>query len=180
MSVLPLPLKVSSLQTKELHVQNKLIFSNPPIVLTGSNTALLFNRVEHLETEVADLYVNGGGGGGTAMAVYYPSLTANSFESLTAQLIYGATYPDPYDSFARFAYPSLVSPLLSETYSLPSATENTHFRISNETDLSTFPLSTFLLVETTNSNLSTNVVTLSTEVVSFRFTNGTWSTFGGT
>jgi len=173
-----LPLKVSSLQTKEIHIQNKLVFSNPTVALTGSSTALLFSRLDTLETEVGDLYANGGGGGGGggASLVAYPITVADTFEDITSHLLLGQPLgTDPYDTFARFKYPSTSSPLLTQVYSLPNAVTGTHFRISNETDLEVFPFTTALVVESTNTDNTTNLVSMTTEVVSFRHTNGTWS-----
>lgn len=175
-----LPLKVSSLQTKEIHVQNKLVFSNPTIALTGSNTSLLFSRIENLETEVADLYANGtgggGGGGGGAEVVVFPAAPATTFQNLTSQLLLSAPLgSQPYDTFGRFKYPATNSPLLGQVYSLPLGVAGSHFRISNETDLSVFPITTALVVEYTNTNNSTQRVSMSTEVVSFRKSGATWS-----
>jgi hypothetical protein len=170
-----LPLKVSSLQTKELHVQNKLVFSNPFVALTGSNTSLLFDRVENLEQEVGELYSNGV----NATQVSYPSLTSNSYEGLTSQLLLGQTLTDqPYNTFGRFAFPATDSQLLDEVYSLPNAVPLTHFRIFNETDMSIFPLTVFLVVECTNTDATVQRVSISSEVVSFRNT-GTWSFYSG-
>lgn len=174
-----LPLKVSSLQSKEIHVQNKLVFSNPYTVLSGSNTTLLFARLDTLEDQVSDLQ-SGGGGGSAAQEVYYPSFTAQTYEDLQSQLLNNATFSPStvYNTFGRFAY-SLGSPLLGTPFEIPLANSDTHFRISNETDLTVLPITTSLVLKYTDTNNSgvtmTNYYSMSSEIISARNSLGSWS-----
>jgi hypothetical protein len=175
------PLKLSSLQTKEIHVQNSLIFRNPGVMLTGSITKLLFNRVDTLEEEVADLYANGGGGGGSsAIEVYFPSVTAHGYEDLLVQLMHTNTNPEvPYNSFGRFAFTSLESNLQQEAFPLPAANSQSHFRILNETDLTVFPIDTSLVLKYTNSDLTEGYYSMSSELISARNPDGNWVFYSG-
>jgi hypothetical protein len=175
-----LPLRVSSLVAREIHAQNKIVFSNPPIVLTGSNTLLLFNRIHTLENEVADLQANGGGGGGpSAPEIAFPSLTINNFTDLADQLAPDFVPTIAYNTFARFSYSSTVSTEIGQAFDLPNANSETHFRILNETDLSVFPLTTTLLIQYTNSDNSVGQFSMSSELISARKPKDTWVFYGG-
>jgi len=176
------PLKLSSLQAKEIHVQHRLNFQNPAVVLTGSNTSLLFRRVDTLESEVADLYANGvGGGGGTAMEVPFPTITSLDFETLTSQLLLDAPFSSTttYNSFGRFAFPDTQSALLTTSFGLPNVLTNSHLRILNETDLTVFPITTSLVVVGTNSDASEKIYSMTSELLSARFIQGTWIFYPG-
>jgi hypothetical protein len=174
-------LKLSSFQAKEIHVQNRLSFQSPSVVLTGSNTQLLFRRVDTLESEVAQLFTSGGGGSGGAMEVYFPSYTSNNFETLTSQLLLDAPLSavTAYNTLGRFAFPDTVTALSSPPFSLPTANSNTHFRIFNETDLNTFPINTSLILTGTNSDLTEINYSITSELVSARNINGTWTFYSG-
>lgn len=181
----PLPLRLSSLVSKEVHVQNKIVFSNPAVVLTGSNTSLLFDRLHTLEDEVAELQANGGGGGPVSTPEFiYPSITCNTYASLTLQLLDGAALNSTktYNTFGRFSFADTESALTFGSFSLPNANSETHFRILNETNLSAgsgFPLTTALVLNYTNTDLSQGVFSMSSELISARNPNGFWSFYTG-
>jgi hypothetical protein len=171
-----LSLKVTSLQTREIHVQNKLIFSNPYAVLSGSNTTLLFARVDDLEKDVADLYA----GGGLASDVLYPSITAISYGKLTQQLL-GELPLSPtssYNTFGRFAF-STITALIGTVYNLPNVNSQSHLRILNETDLDVFPITTSFVFQYTNSDATTGIYSMSSELISARNPAGFWSFYTG-
>ena len=177
-----LPLRLSSLVAKEIHVQNKIVFSNPAVVLTGANTTLLFDRINTLEQEVGDLYANGGGGGGNAAPeIPFPSITTNGFEDLENQLLGYAPLntTTAYNSFGRFSYSSLGAPLVGEAFQLPDANSETHFRILNETDLSIFPLTTILPIQYTNSDGVPRIFSMSSELITARKSKETWVFYNG-
>ena len=174
-----LSLKVTSLQTREIHVQNKLIFSNPYAVLSGSNTTLLFARVDDLEKDVADLYA----GGGSTLDFLYPSITVYSFGKLTQQLLGGLPLSptSSYSTFGRFAFvnSSESSPLIGTVYNLPNVNSQSHLRILNETDLDVFPLTTSFVFQYTNSDATTGIYSMSSELISARNPAGFWSFYTG-
>jgi len=178
-----LPLKVSSLQSKEIHVQNKIIFSNPYTVLSGSNTTLLFARLDTLENQVSDIQ-SGGGGGSAAQEVYYPSFTAQTFVDLESQLLNNAIFSSStvYNTFGRFAF-SAGSPLLGTVFDIPLANSDTHFRILNETDLTVLPITTCLVLQYTDTDNSghsyTHRYSMSSEIISARNSIGSWSFYNG-
>jgi hypothetical protein len=172
-----LPLRVSSLVAREIHAQNKIVFSNPPMVLTGSNTSLLFNRIRTLENEVADLQANGGGA--EAPEIFFPSLTTNDYSDLAEQLTPNFDANTVYNTFGRFAFPDTLSALIGTPFNLPNAKSESHFRILNETDLSVFPLTTVLLIEYTNSDLTPRIFSMSSELISARKPKDTWVFYNG-
>jgi hypothetical protein len=176
---IPLPLRLSSLVAKEVHVQNKIVFSNPAVVLTGSNTSLLFDRLHTLENEVSELQANGGGGSGSPEFIF-PSITCNTYVCLSEQLLEGEAFSPTkaYNTFGRFAYPDINSALLGTPFVIPLANSETHFRIFNETDLSVFPLTTSLVLEYPK-NGSTDFFSMSSELISARNSKGSWTFYTG-
>ena len=180
---LPLPLKLSSLVAKEVHVQNKIVFSNPAVVLTGSNTSLLFDRLHTLEDEVSELQAGGGGGPGMSTPEFiFPSITCRDFQCLSNQLLEGENLnPNKiYNTFGRFAYPALDSNLIGTKFPLPAARSQTHFRIFNETDLSVFPLTTSLVLEYLRADgITPDVFSMSSELISARNSTGSWTFYNG-
>jgi len=178
---LPLPQRISSLVAKEIHVQNKVVFSDPATVLTGSNTTLIFDRLHTLENEVSDLQASGGGsGGGGTPNFIFPSITCNTYADLTLQLLEGAALNSTkkYNTFGRFSFLSTYSALTLGPFSLPNANSESHFRILNETDLSNFPLETTLQLAYTNTS-GVNIFSMSSELISARNSIGTWTFYTG-
>jgi hypothetical protein len=172
-------LKVTSLQTKEIHVHNKVVFSNPYTVLSGSNTTLLFARVDDLEKDLAVL-TSGGGGGGFASDVVFPSITSTAFAKLTQQLLGGLPLSptSSYNTFGRFAFtPNLA--LTGTVYNLPTVNSQSHLRILNETDLDVFPITTTFVFQYTNSDATTGIYSMSSELISARNPAGFWSFYNG-
>jgi len=176
----PLPLRLSSLVSKEVHVQNKIVFSNPAVVLTGSNTSLLFDRIHTLEGEVSQLQATGGGGFGSQEFIF-PSITCNTFASLTKQLLGEGTFnaTTAYNTLGRFAYSSINATEIGTYFTLPNANSETHFRILNETNLSVFPLTTSLVIQYTNTGNQIKYFSMSSELVSARNSKGSWTFYNG-
>jgi hypothetical protein len=174
-------LKVTSLQTREIHVHNKVVFSNPYTVLSGSNTTLLFARVDDLEKDVADL---SNGGGGFASDVLFPSVSNDSFVKLTQQLLGGLPLnpTTSYNAFGRFRYNNLTTEstnLIGTIYNLPNVNSQSHLRLLNETDLDIFPLTTSFVFQYTNSDATTGIYSMSSELISARNPAGFWSFYTG-